>query len=83
MISDPACGSGGFLVSAYEWLLEQTKGGAIDRAVAKGTGLKAHANLDVIVVSTLISVIGGVAGCRLNVYAVNSKCAHQVRPSLR
>lgn len=31
-ISDPACGSGGFLVCAYEWLLEQTNHGAlIDR----------------------------------------------------
>lgn len=31
-ISDPACGTGGFLVAAYEWLLEQTDGGAeIDR----------------------------------------------------
>ncbi len=25
-ISDPACGTGGFLVSAYEWLLDETKG---------------------------------------------------------
>lgn len=31
-ISDPACGSGGFLVSAYEWLLNVTnKGASIDR----------------------------------------------------
>src|SRR5437867_1138721 len=35
MISDPACGTGGFLVAAYEWLLDQTKGGALDRTVAK------------------------------------------------
>jgi type I restriction enzyme M protein len=34
-ISDPACGSGGFLVAAYEWLIEQTTGGAIDRDLAK------------------------------------------------
>ncbi len=27
-ISDPACGSGGFLVVAYEWLMEITKNGA-------------------------------------------------------
>jgi type I restriction enzyme M protein len=27
-ICDPACGTGGFLVAAYEWLLAQTKGGA-------------------------------------------------------
>jgi len=34
-ICDPACGTGGFLVAAYEWLLDQTKGGALDRATAK------------------------------------------------
>jgi type I restriction enzyme M protein len=33
-ICDPACGTGGFLVAAYEWLIEQTKGGAIDRELA-------------------------------------------------
>jgi type I restriction enzyme M protein len=33
-ISDPACGSGGFLVCAYEWLDEQAKG-VFDRAEAK------------------------------------------------
>jgi len=34
-ISDPACGSGGFLVAAYEWLIAETKGGALDRDLAK------------------------------------------------
>ncbi len=34
-ICDPACGTGGFLVSSYEWFIEQTKGGAMDRALAK------------------------------------------------
>ncbi len=33
-IGDPACGTGGFLVAAYEWLKEQT-GGAFDRETAK------------------------------------------------
>jgi type I restriction enzyme M protein len=33
-IGDPACGTGGFLVCAYEWLLEETKG-SLDRAIAK------------------------------------------------
>ena len=33
-IGDPACGTGGFLVAAYEWLLERT-GGALDRDIAK------------------------------------------------
>ncbi len=32
-IGDPACGTGGFLVAAYEWLKEQT-GGAFDRETA-------------------------------------------------
>ncbi len=31
IICDPACGTGGFLVAAYEWLMETTKGGALDR----------------------------------------------------
>jgi type I restriction enzyme M protein len=34
-ICDPACGTGGFLVAAYEWLLQQTKGGALDRDTAR------------------------------------------------
>lgn len=33
-VCDPACGSGGFLVCAYEWLIGQTKG-AFDRGDAK------------------------------------------------
>jgi len=33
-ICDPACGVGGFLVEAYEWLMGETKG-ALDRDVAK------------------------------------------------
>jgi type I restriction enzyme M protein len=32
-LSDPACGTGGFLVAAYEWLKGET-GGAFDRATA-------------------------------------------------
>jgi type I restriction enzyme M protein len=34
-ICDPACGTGGFLVSAWEWLAGETKGGALDRDLAK------------------------------------------------
>src|SRR5262249_21675757 len=34
-ICDPACGTGGFLVSSYEWLIEQTRGGALSRELAK------------------------------------------------
>jgi len=33
-ICDPACGTGGFLVAAYEWLMGETKG-ALDRDIAK------------------------------------------------
>jgi len=33
-ISDPACGTGGFLVASYEWLMGQTKG-ALDRDIVK------------------------------------------------
>lgn len=33
-IGDPACGTGGFLVCAYEWLLNETSG-SLDRTVAK------------------------------------------------
>jgi type I restriction enzyme M protein len=32
---DPACGTGGCLVSSYEWLIEETKGGALPRDLAK------------------------------------------------
>lgn len=34
-INDPAVGTGGFLIAAYEWLKDQTKGGALDRDTAK------------------------------------------------
>lgn len=33
-VNDPACGTGGFLVEAYEWLNDQSKG-ALDRDTAK------------------------------------------------
>ena len=32
---DPACGTGGFLVSSYEWLMDGTKGGALARDLVK------------------------------------------------
>jgi type I restriction enzyme M protein len=34
-VYDPACGTGGFLVAAYEWLMAETQGGALDRETAK------------------------------------------------
>ena len=47
-ICDPACGTGGFLVAAYEWLLTQTKGGAIDRAIAKRLKTKTYYGQDLV-----------------------------------
>jgi len=47
-ICDPACGTGGFLVSAYEWLLEETKGGALDRVVAKRVRTKTYVGQDLV-----------------------------------
>jgi type I restriction enzyme M protein len=41
MICDPAVGSGGFLVSAYEWLMRETKG-ALDRSDAKRVKAKTY-----------------------------------------
>jgi N-6 DNA Methylase len=38
-ISDPACGSGGFLVAAYEWFIGETAG-AMEKALAKRVWLK-------------------------------------------
>lgn len=41
VIDDPACGTGGFLVAAYEWLKEQT-GGALDRDLARRVRQKTY-----------------------------------------
>ena len=40
-ICDPACGTGGFLVSSYEWLIEQTTG-ALERSLAKRVKSKTY-----------------------------------------
>ena len=40
-ICDPACGTGGFIVSSYEWLIEQTKG-ALERDLAKRVKSKTY-----------------------------------------
>jgi type I restriction enzyme M protein len=34
-LCDPACGTGGFLVAAYEWLVGETRGGAFERSLAE------------------------------------------------
>lgn len=41
-ICDPACGTGGFLVLAYDWLMHETKGGALDRDDAKRIKTKTY-----------------------------------------
>jgi len=40
-ICDPACGTGGFIVSSYEWLIEQTKG-ELERDLAKRVKSKTY-----------------------------------------
>ncbi len=47
-ICDPACGTGGFLVCAYEWLLEQTQGGALEREPAKRIRSKTYFGQDLV-----------------------------------
>src|SRR5207249_3782814 len=47
-ICDPACGTAGFLVAAYEWLIGQTKGGALDREVAKRIRRKTYFGQDLV-----------------------------------
>ena len=47
-ICDPACGTGGFLVAAYEWLIEETAGGALDRRLAKRVREKTFLGQDLV-----------------------------------
>src|SRR5438552_2111752 len=47
-VCDPACGTGGFLVAAYEWLVEQTRGGALDREVWKRIKFKTYFGQDLV-----------------------------------
>ena len=46
-IGDPACGTGGFLVAAYDWLKQQT-GGAFDRDTAKRIRTKTYFGQDLV-----------------------------------
>lgn len=46
-ICDPACGTGGFLVAAYEWLIDETKGGALERSVASRIRSKTYFGQDI------------------------------------
>jgi type I restriction enzyme M protein len=46
-ISDPACGSGGFLICSYEWLVAESKG-VFDRADAKRIRSKTYFGQDLV-----------------------------------
>lgn len=46
-ICDPACGTGGFIVSSYEWLIEQTKG-ALERDLAKRVKSKTYFGIELV-----------------------------------
>jgi len=46
-ICDPACGTGGFLVVAYEWLINETKGGALDRSITTRIKEKTYFGQDI------------------------------------
>jgi type I restriction enzyme M protein len=46
-ISDPACGTGGFLVCSYEWLVAESKG-VFDRADAKRIRTKTYFGQDLV-----------------------------------
>ena len=46
-ICDPACGTGGFLVVAYEWLMKETKGGAMNRDIVKRVRGKTYYGQDI------------------------------------
>ena len=47
-ICDPGCGTGGFLVASYEWLVAQTQGGAMDRELAKRVKSKTYFGKDLV-----------------------------------
>ena len=47
-ISDPACGTGGFLVAAHEWLISQTKGGSLERSITKRVREKTYFGQDLV-----------------------------------
>jgi len=56
-ICDPACGTGGFLVTAYEWLLEQTGGGAMDRETAARVRSKTYFGQDIVELSRRLALM--------------------------
>ncbi len=46
-IADPACGTGGFLICAYEWLVDESKG-VFDRSDAKRIRSKTYFGQDLV-----------------------------------
>ena len=48
MICDPACGTGGFLMAAYEWLLEETHHGALERGITKRIRTRTYYGQDLV-----------------------------------
>ena len=46
-IGDPACGTGGFLVCAFEWLMKET-GGALDRGIASRVRTRTYHGQDLV-----------------------------------
>jgi type I restriction enzyme M protein len=67
-IGDPACGTGGFLVAAYEWLLRAT-GGAFDRELAKRVMSQTYYGQDLVARPRRLAL--------MNLYL------HQVEPHIR
>jgi len=47
-ICDPGCGTGGFLVASYEWLVAETQGGAMNRDLAKRVKGKTYFGKDLV-----------------------------------
>jgi type I restriction enzyme M protein len=66
-IGDPACGTGGFLVAAYEWLKEET-GGALERSLAKRVRTKTYYGQELVAEPRRLAL--------MNLYL------HQVEPSI-
>lgn len=56
-ICDPACGTGGFLVAAYEWLLDQSHGGALDRETAARVKRRTYFGQDIVELSRRLALM--------------------------
>jgi type I restriction enzyme M protein len=67
-IDDPACGTGGFLIAAYEWLKTET-GGAFDRETAKRIRTKTYFGQELVARPRRLAL--------MNMYL------HQVEPHIR